>query len=904
MLVKKSLYILLGLACLLINGLGAATIYEIQYTTNPGTGNYPSDYAGQYVTTQGIVTATGYAGNNGYYISMPEGGAWKGLLVYDDGNSPTPGSLIAVTGQVWEYYGLTEIRNVSFYELISGGNPIPPAAVITTSQAGDEEFEGVLMKVQNAVVTQAINQYGEWHVSDGSGEVEINDAFFDQTTLGVMTSVGVLFDSIVGVGNYSYGTHSLNPRSAADLLISSQGVVITLPHLQVASEAQVTVAVNVSNLTLAQGFQSYHLNLSYDPGILTYNSYGTAGTLSANGTVMVTPSMGSLSVNYVGNGYLLGQGTLLNLNFSATGDGVSDLTATDFTFNTTPVMLINQGLVTVGNSGGEVIDTLSVIQRPLLNIPAIVIPGESFEIECVAPSTTTGWAASLAKGNLNHSLNLVSTQYVSDPPRWILTAQVPDVNVFELYDLRVTANGGISDRTKHSVQVLPTRKTSYYFAHVTDVHMPTHIFYPDNGYDTDSTETVDLREVINDINVIRPEFILLTGDLVNQGELEEYENLRVYSKAKRLLGEFEVPVYLVAGNHDIGGWTSTAPPAGSARKFWWKNFGWSWLNNTSVSWSYHTQDYSFDYGPVHYVGLEGYDNYDNYLPSIYGDTSFTAAQMQWLQADLTASTAETKVLFHHYDFADQLNLNSLGLDMSLWGHIHYDSGSITATPYSLATDATCDGGRAYRMIRVNGTAVQPFATLHSGSTGSQIHIDFIPNNYGYADSVRASVVNNQPFSFENAVVKFKMPPNSTDYTVTGGVLEQVDSSGDFNICYVRVSLAANSTVTATLKANSTHTEDDSLPAVGFVLNSAYPNPFRESLSLNLSLAKSGALAIRIYNLKGELVNTVFQGRALSGNAFYYWSGTDLNGRKCPNGIYLLRLTSGDQALTRKVILLK
>ncbi len=57
-------------ALLLATGLGAVTIYEIQYTANPGAGTYPSPLFNHAVTTQGIVTASGYSGGSGYFISM------------------------------------------------------------------------------------------------------------------------------------------------------------------------------------------------------------------------------------------------------------------------------------------------------------------------------------------------------------------------------------------------------------------------------------------------------------------------------------------------------------------------------------------------------------------------------------------------------------------------------------------------------------------------------------------------------------------------------------------------------------------------------------------------------------------------------------------------------------------
>jgi 3',5'-cyclic AMP phosphodiesterase CpdA len=55
-----------------------------------------------------------------------------------------------------------------------------------------------------------------------------------------------------------------------------------------------------------------------------------------------------------------------------------------------------------------------------------------------------------------------------------------------------------------------------------------------------------LRAAIAQVNEQRPraDVALATGDLVHAGEVEEYAMLR------ELLGELEMPVYLVPGNHD------------------------------------------------------------------------------------------------------------------------------------------------------------------------------------------------------------------------------------------------------------------------------------------------------------------------------------------------------------------
>jgi len=546
-------------------------------------------------------------------------------------------------------------------------------------------------------------------------------------------------------------------------------------------------------------------------------------------------------------------------------------------------------------------DTLTVIQLPLVNIPAIVIPGETLSITCIAPSTATNWTATLVHGNKVQPLQLLSHQYVTEPDRWILQATVPNLPVYELYDLMVSASGGINDLSRNAVQVIPTRKTNYYFVHVTDTHLPTRIYWPNTGFDTDSLAVNDFRAVMDDINLIRPEFVLITGDLINEGELDGFAGQYWYAWIKRIFYEMQVPIYVVSGNHDIGGWNSTPPPAGSARRNWWKYFGWQWNHNPSLTWTQHTQDYSFTYNNVHFIGMESYINYDNWWSMIFGNRSFTNNQMLWLNSKLSLHPGHTRVLFYHYDFDDQLSLSNLGISMGLWGHIHRNQGSITQYPYNLATRSTCDGNRAYRIIRVNGQQLQPFNTIYAGSTGNNINITFFPSNTGVADSVRAVVVNNQPLSFENSLVRFNMPAGDYSYTVTNGVLEQVDYSGDLNVCYVRVNLTNNSTALVSIKANAVGIADYNTMPAAFRIRNHYPNPFKERSTIVLDNDHKAILHVSVHNLRGQRIRTIHYGLSPSGEQVFQWDGRDDEQSPLPAGIYFFRVIGQGNIQTVKTV---
>ncbi|MCB5261535.1 MAG: metallophosphoesterase, partial [Candidatus Cloacimonetes bacterium] len=530
-------------------------------------------------------------------------------------------------------------------------------------------------------------------------------------------------------------------------------------------------------------------------------------------------------------------------------------------------------------------DTLTVIMRPLLNIPAIHIPGETLAITALAAQNTTGFAAALLHGSKRIPLQIIAQEYKPLFGTWSLQCPIPEVAVYELYDLELTANGGIHDLTQQAVKLMPTRKTNYYFVHLTDTHLPNRVNYPNNGYDTDSTTVLDFRAVIDDINLINPEFVLLTGDLLNEGELEDIAGQYWYGWTQRLLALIEVPVYVVSGNHDIGGWNSTPGPQGSARRHWWRYFGWPWLNNSNSNWDYHTQDYSFDYGDVQYIGLEAYINYDDWRYYIYGNNSMINSQRNWLENEIDSSEASARVLFYHYDFGDEIYLDELNTDLALWGHTHQNSGSIYNYPYSLSTKSVC-GSRSYRTIKVNGSAFSPQYTVSAGDSGTSIYHYFLPSNEGIADSVSCTITNNQSISYDEGLIKFIMPAGNADYQVYGGFLQQVDRGSQHNVCYVKVHILPNLTRTISIATREAQANaDDICPA--FELIRSWPNPFSETANIHLKLPGSTPLKISIYNLRGAKIRDLFDDTAKAGDLSLIWDGKDGQALPQAAGIYFL-----------------
>jgi hypothetical protein len=414
---------------------------------------------------------------------------------------------------------------------------------------------------------------------------------------------------------------------------------------------------------------------------------------------------------------------------------------------------------------------------------------------------------------------------------------------------------------------------------------------------------VDFREVINDINIINPAFVLHTGDLVNEGELEYYLGRRYYTKAQRILKELEVPVYVVAGNHDIGGWTSTPPPDGSSRWTWWSFFGWRHLYDPPGSDPIYTQNYTFDYSDVHFIGMEAYDNYDSWRYNIYGGESFTNRQMEWLANDVASiDPATPTVLFYHYDFGHELDLAGLGIDCTLWGHIHSTSGSIASPPFNLSTDALCDGRRTFRVVRVSGDEIIPSKPIKAGGSGQMLTLDYDGPNDGTRSTLTATVTNNYNHDFEHAMVRFHVRADSIPYAVDVGELKETIVDGTIATCYVGVPLAADSTVVCTIRPCPGLPDDYGNVAL---LRQNYPNPAPSSTTIAFVLPFRAQARLEISDLAGRRVRTLIDGETLeAGPNEKAWDLTDRTGSKVASGIYFYRLEAGEDVITRKMVVVK
>jgi hypothetical protein len=558
-------------------------------------------------------------------------------------------------------------------------------------------------------------------------------------------------------------------------------------------------------------------------------------------------------------------------------------------------------------------DTLTTILRPLPNLPVMVRPGDTFTVWANAPSSATGWTASLTYGALTVPLTPAGGGWQPTKNRWELQFTVPLGTLEEIYALQLTSSLTPLDVSSHAVKVYAEVPTDYYFAQVSDTHLPEHTFSSGGFINTaDTTGMADFQAVIEDLNAIHPQFIVHTGDLVNEGELEEYLGMYEMGRAKTMLDRLRDPIFVATGNHDIGGWDPTAPPPGTSRWNWWRYFGWRWLENPPSGDPYHSQNFSFDFGPLHVIGMEAYLNngsYDDYRPDLWGTQSFTTEQMSWLQSDIASHPGTHKLLFYHYDFGgtgganfSQINPATLGLDGAIWGHNHgVAEGNRSAQPFNLGLQSVIDR-RTFRLFRVHNGVMTP-APMHKagGIGGAPDSLSFAWNgaNNGTRSGLGVTVTNRYGETFEHARLLFALVDHESSYVATGGTIAQVMRQGGVANVLVDCVFPASGTaiVGVTPQAPLVGVAPAPLPRPG--LQAVGPNPYRArdgvSLAIRFSLATAQDARLEIFDVSGRLVARLADGPQHAGETTLQWNGRRLDGADAAPGLYLVRFSAKGRA---------
>ena len=190
---------------------GELSCYQVQGQSET------SPYEGMQVRVTGIVTAGGGELYGGFAVlGDATGGPWSGLVLFgDQAASLSRGDSISVSGEVSEYYGMTELSYLEDITVHGSGHDLPPQGSLSTEAVKDEQWEGVVVSVTDAVVLSA-SQYS-YEIDDGSGSCFLgNRGDYNEPSVGdTVSAAGPLF--------YEFDQWRIQPRDNQDVSGSGGG---------------------------------------------------------------------------------------------------------------------------------------------------------------------------------------------------------------------------------------------------------------------------------------------------------------------------------------------------------------------------------------------------------------------------------------------------------------------------------------------------------------------------------------------------------------------------------------------------------------------------------------------------------------------------------------------------------
>ena len=90
----------------------------------------------------------------------------------------------------------------------------------------------------------------------------------------------------------------------------------------------------------------------------------------------------------------------------------------------------------------------------------------------------------------------------------------------------------------------------------------------------------------------------------------------------------------------------------------------------------------------------------------------------------------------------------------------------------------------------------------------------------------------------------------------------------------------------------------------FYLSQNYPNPFNPETEIKYQLPAASSVNIKVYNIIGQEIKTLFSGHQSAGYYSVKWNGTNNQGMKVASGLYIYKMEAGSFIDVKKIVFLQ
>lgn len=439
--------------------------------------------------------------------------------------------------------------------------------------------------------------------------------------------------------------------------------------------------------------------------------------------------------------------------------------------------------------------TENKIIYPRLGVPLIIKRGEAFNIQLSL---------------LNHDLKKIEAKLVSvetnEDEKHSVLLKVKNIEVkdnkvvvsvetdkntpIDLYSLVLKViydTDQILIEEERCIKIVNEYKNDFFFIVMADVHLKEREFVLSRSAQPNVEK---VKSVINQVNLLNPEFVVICGDNLNGYDYdEEYELL------KQVYKYFQVPTFIVPGNHD------------------------GYVLNVRKQKKFVVQDgleyykkyigdlyYTANYGNFKILAINTFDKPPEERTMLGYFGGMSEKQFEFVENELKNWTAKDKILFMHHSIHDKewkqddwnrmYNIiNNYKVDYVFSGHEHQDK-VIKENFTTFIWNASSSGGVDAGVIKRQEKGYEGFRKVEVRD-GKIFSFNYEEPQYSIpADKIGIKAKNNM-YVFKNelkddVVLSFKvvLPPNKKISNKNISVLQKVKIPKGIKY-YLQIKVPAN-----------------------------------------------------------------------------------------------------------------
>ncbi|MEM3615277.1 MAG: metallophosphoesterase [Candidatus Methanomethylicia archaeon] len=452
------------------------------------------------------------------------------------------------------------------------------------------------------------------------------------------------------------------------------------------------------------------------------------------------------------------------------------------------------------------------IKYPLPSLPALCTLNGLFKVVIKAPASAANWRFSIFSDLANYNITYSNSFYNSTSGLWTFYLNVPPNTVLGLYSLKISySSDGVTYVYTQSKSVYVFKDYPKYLliAHLSDLHLP---------YGADV-----IARAIYELNLIRPDIIIITGDFVDIGTIASAWR---YAWSIIFNGSSKIPILVLPGNHDHSGDDAANYQKYCGPIYWNLSFGKFNFIAMDTRESGYVDDLQLKWAEE---VLKTININDVKILLIHHPIFGTGFQV-------TGSWQNINALRSHLYYSWDSNLNAASnflrlveqydVDLVLAGHIHREQFNIYNNKYIFETMAPAGGSLpagvywSYRLINVSDAGV--INVLSRGGKAPQdspsaypigvLSYYYTPRNDGSSNASSIKVYNGLDAGISpliEFIVNGSIPFNNYKFYPSTPSNYSVINLGDKYLVQFRANIPASSGYHITL----TSFEDKILPSI-------------------------------------------------------------------------------------------